>query len=132
MRGALARSLAQSIGICWGLAAVDWIFADAHVAIAIVNVVTLSCVAVDVASELRFRQRHGALAPVWPVHRLYVLQGLLGAFEAAAIPAFPRGRHYRTLWNFMAPFAPVDIFVPVEHSVRANEVLRQAGMLPPD
>jgi hypothetical protein len=131
VRGAFARSLAQSIGICWGLAAVDWVCADAGMTIAIVNVVILSCVAMDVVSELRFRHRHGALVPVWPVHRLYQLQGLLGAFDAAAIPAFPRGRHYRTLWNFMAPFVPVDILVPVEHAARASEVLRQAGMLPP-
>ena len=132
VRGAFARSLAQSIGICWGLAAVDWVCADAGMTIAILNVVILSCVAMDVVSELRFRQRHGALAPVWPVHRLYQLQGLLGAFDAAAIPAFPRGRHYRTLWNFTAPFVPVDILVPVEHAARASEVLREQAMLPPD
>jgi hypothetical protein len=113
------------------LAAVDWLCADAGVPIQIVNLVILSCVAMDVVSELRFRHRHGALVPVWPVHRLYQLQGLLGAFDAASIPAFPRGRHYRTLWNYMAPFVPVDILVPTEHAARASEVLRQAGLPPP-
>jgi hypothetical protein len=123
VRSAFARSLAQSIVMCWGLAAVEWMCADAGLAISIMTVVILSCVAMDIAGELRFRRRHGELVAVWPVHRLYTLQGLLSALEAAEIPAFPRCRHYRTLWNFLAPYAPVDIFVPAALAEKAHATL---------
>jgi hypothetical protein len=123
VRSAFARSLAQSIVICWGLAAVSWMCADAGLAISILGLVILSCVAMDVVGELRFRGRHGELVAVWPVHRLYTLQGLLSSLEAAEIPAFPRCRHYRTLWNFLAPYAPVDIFVPAAHADQAQAIL---------
>jgi len=123
VRGAFARSLAQSLGICWGLVAVDWVWADAQLRIAAVNLAIIVCVASDVASELRFRRRRGALAAVWPVHRLYLLQGMLNALQAAGIPAFPRGRRFRTLWNFLTPYAPVDILVQAEHAERARAIL---------
>jgi hypothetical protein len=120
---AFARSLALSVVVCWGLAAVEWLCADAKLAVSVVNLAVLACVAADVVGELRFRQRHGALARVWPVHRLYVLQSMLSALAAAGIPAFPRGRRHRTLWNFLAPFVPVDILVPVEQADRARTIV---------
>ncbi len=123
VRSAFARSLAQSIVICWGLAAVSWMCADAGLAISILGLVILSCVAMDIAGELRFRRQHGELVAVWPVHRLYTLQGLLYALEAVEIPSFPRCRHYRTLWNFLAPYAPVDIFVPAAQAEKAHAIL---------
>ena len=124
MRTAYGSALAWALIVCWALTAADWFCADAQLDLSVVNLTTLACVGTDIAGELRFRQRHGALAPVWPVHRLYVLPGMLEALETAGIPAFPRGRHYRTLWNFLAPFTPVDILVPVQHQTRAEEILR--------
>ena len=123
VRIAFARSLAQSVAVCWGLAAVDWLCADAKLSVSVLNLTVVACVAMDVADELRFRQRHGAVVRVWPVHRLYVLQGMLNALEVAGIPAFPRGRRYRTLWNFFAPYVPVDILVPVEQADRARGIV---------
>jgi hypothetical protein len=123
VRAAFARSLAQSVVVCWGLAAVDWLCADAKLAVSVLDLTVMACVAVDVADEVRFRQGHGALARAWPVHRLYVLQGMLNALEAAGIPAFPRGRRYRTLWNFFAPYVPVDILVPAEQADRARAIV---------
>ena len=48
---------------------------------------------------------------------------MLKALSAAGIPAFPRGRRHRTLWNFFAPFVPVEILVPIEHAPRAEALL---------
>jgi hypothetical protein len=123
VRAAFARSLAWSLAICWGLMAAEWICADSRLTIRVVNLTVVACVVMDVVGELRFRYAHGAVAGVWPVHRLYTLPGLLKALESAGIPAFPRGRRHRTLWNFLAPFVPVDILVPVEHANRAEAIL---------
>jgi len=103
--------------------AAEWMCADAKLTIRVVELTVIACVVMDVAGELKFRYAHGAVAGVWPVHRLYTLPGLLNALDAAGIPAFPRGRHYRTLWNFFAPMVPVDILVPVEHANRAEAIL---------
>jgi hypothetical protein len=48
----------------------------------------------------------------------------LKALETAGIPAFARGRRYRTLWNFVAPFVPVDILVPAAHAGAAEAIVR--------
>jgi hypothetical protein len=77
----------------------------------------------DVADEVRFRGQNGALARVWPVHRLYLLPVMLKALETAGIPAFARARRNRTLWNFFAPWYPVDILVPVDRASRAEAIL---------
>jgi hypothetical protein len=124
IRAAFARALNLSVVVCWGLLAIEWTCADAGLVVSAVDVAWLCCVVADVAGELRFRSQQGAVVGVWPVHRVYVLRALLEALDAAGIPAFPRGRHHRTLWNFFAPFVPVDILVPVAHAERAEAILR--------
>ena len=57
------------------------------------------------------------------MHRLYLLPIMLKALEAEGIPAFARGRRNRTLWNFFAPWVPVDILVPVDRASRAEAIL---------
>jgi len=123
VRSAFARGLAWSLAVCWALAAADWLCAEAKLVFSVVNLTVIACVVMDVAGELRFRSRHGALAPVWPVHRLYILSGMLQALEAAGIPAYARARRHRTLWSFLMPYVPVDILVPMAFAQRAEEIL---------
>jgi hypothetical protein len=124
VRAAFARSLALALAICWVVMAVEWFCADADLAISVVSLTVIACVVVDVAAEIGFRHRHGALIPLRPVHRLFMLPVLLKALETAGIPAFARGRRYRTLWNFVAPFVPVDILVPAAHAGAAEAIVR--------
>ena len=104
--------------------AVEWFCADADLAISVISLAVIACVVVDVAAEIGFRYRHGALIPLLPVHRLFMLPVLLKALETAGIPAFARGRRYRTLWNCVAPFVPVDILVPAAHAGAAEAIVR--------
>ena len=127
---AFARSLAGSLAVCWGLMGVQWICADAALTVQLLNLVVIACVALDIAEELRFRLRNGALARVWPGHRLYVLPFMLKALEAEGIPAFTRCRRHRTLWNFLTPYLPVEILVPVAHAIRAEAILRPLSGVP--
>jgi hypothetical protein len=130
-RAAFARALGVALIVCGGLLAVQWFCADAGVSLSLIGATLIACVVADVVGELRFRARQGAVAGVWPVHRLYLLTPLLAALDAAGIPAFPRARCYRTLWNFFAPFAPVEILVPVGDAIRAEAILRPlAGEAP--
>jgi hypothetical protein len=131
VRAAVARALSAALVTCCGLLAIDWFCDDDHLEINLIGVMLIACVAADVVGELRFRGRHGPLAGAWPVHRLYVLTPLLRALDAAGIPAFPRARHYRTLWNFFAPFAPVEILVPAGDVGRAEAILRPLAADPP-
>ena len=124
VQAAFARSLAWSLVVCWALTGADWLCADAELTISVVDVTLIAAVVMDVAGEVKFRLRHGGLAHVWPVHRLYVLPGMLKALQAAGIPAYPRGRHHRTLWSFFVPYVPVEILVPVEHAPRAAAIVQ--------
>ncbi len=130
-RAAFARALGVALIVCCGLLAVQWFCVDAGVSLSLVGATLTACVVVDIVGELRFRARHGAVAGVWPVHRLYLLTPLLTALDAAGIPAFPRARCYRTLWNFFAPFAPVEILVPVGDAIRAEAILRPLAVEAP-
>ena len=127
---AFARSLAWSLAICWSLMGIQWVCLDAKLEVQLVNLVVIACVAMDIAEEVRFRSRNGALARVWPVHRLYVLPFMLKALQAEGIPAFPRCRRHRTLWSFFMPYLPVEILVPVDHASRAEAILRPLSGTP--
>jgi hypothetical protein len=124
VRAAFSRALALALGTCWGLLAIEWYLSDVHLKVGLIGPTLIACVVADVVGELGFRSRHGALAAAWPVHRLYLLTPLLRALDAAGIAAFPRARHYRTLWNFFAPFAPVEILVPIAEVRRTEAILR--------
>lgn len=124
VRAAFARSLALALAICWGMTAIEWICADAHLKVTVVSLTMVACAVMDVVDEIRFRLRHGPLVPAWPVHRLFVLPVMLDALKAAEIPAFARARHVRTLWNFFAPYVPVDILVPADQLAPAETILR--------
>lgn len=127
---AFARSLAWSLAVCWSLLGVQWVCLDAKLDVQLVNLVVIACVAMDIGEEVRFRSRNGALARVWPVHRLYLLPFMLKALEAAGIPAFPRCRRHRTLWSFFTPYLPVDILVPVADASHAEAILRPLSGAP--
>jgi hypothetical protein len=129
VRAAFARSLAMALAICWGMTALEWKIADSHLNVSVVSLTMIACVVTDVVEEIRFRLKHGAVVAAWPVHRLFVLPVMLDALKAARIPAFPRSRHYRTLLNFFAPYAPVDILVPADQLAPAETILRaRSGM----
>jgi preprotein translocase subunit SecY len=134
VRVAFVRSLVWSLAVCWGLMAVTWVCLDAGLHVNLIGLVVIACVVADVADEVRFRRGHGALARAWPVHRLYLLPIMLKALAAAGIPGFARARRHRTLWNFMAPWLPVDILVPADQAGRAEAILRPlavpAGIAP--
>jgi len=127
---AFVRSLAWSLAVCWSLMGAEWVCVDARLDVQLVNLVVIACVAMDIGEEVLFRSRHGALARVWPVHRLYVLPFMLKALQAAGIPALPRCRRHRTLWSFFTPYLPVEILVPVDHASRAEVILRALSGTP--
>jgi hypothetical protein len=123
VRGAFARALAWSLALAGALVAVEWLCADALLVVNLLPITGIACVTMDVAGELAFRHRHGALVGVWPVHRLYTLDGMLAALEAAGVPAYPRARRVRTLWNYFLPLVPVEILAPAPDRERAHAVL---------
>jgi hypothetical protein len=83
----------------------------------------VTAVILDLVAEWRFRRRHGALVPVWPLHRLYAVDPALDLLHAAGIPAHPRSVHARTLLQFFAPYLPVDLLVPEADAARARALL---------
>lgn len=129
VRAAFARSLAMALAICWLMTGIEWTCADAGLAVTVGGLTMISCVVMDVVDELQFRRRHGPLVPAWPVHRLFVLPVMLKALEEAGIPAFARARRFRTIQNFFAPYAPVDVLVPADQLAPAEMILRaRSGM----
>jgi len=127
-RRPVRSALVSSVAICLAVTGLGWWYADARLAIDLLSIVSLGCLAADVLGELRFRRAHGALAPIRPVHRLWALPDLLEMLAVAGIPAYPRARHYRTLWSYFTPLVPVDILVPV---ARAEAALGIVGAWQP-
>jgi hypothetical protein len=48
---------------------------------------------------------------------------MLAALEQAGIPAYPRARRVRTLWNYLLPLVPVEILVPAPDRERAHALI---------
>ena len=93
------------------------LIAPAHVA--------LGALALDLVDTWRWKSANPTGVPVWPVHRLYVVDGLVAALEEADIPVHARGQRYRSLLHFFGPYAPVQVMVPAEHAERAVAIIEE-------
>lgn len=80
----------------------------------LVAVAIVLAVAADLRAEARARALTPALTCARPFHRVYAVAPALDALAAAGISAFARAMHYRGLFHFFAPWAPVEILVPPE------------------
>ena len=78
----------------------------------------------DVMREARMRAAHPDLVSVWPLHALYAIEPVVDALGAAGIPAHPRGVHFRSLFQFFAPYLPVEILVPRASAEEAERIVR--------
>lgn len=79
----------------------------------------------DVLREARMRATHSDLVSVWPLHALYAIEPVVDALGAAGIPAHPRGVHFRSLFQFFAPYLPVEILVPRASADEAERIVRE-------
>jgi hypothetical protein len=78
-------------------------------------------VAWDLGAELRARTA-SALVAARPLHRVYAVEPVLEALQAAGIQGFARARRYRSLFHFFAPYAPIEILVPPERAAEADAI----------
>jgi hypothetical protein len=85
-------------------------------------------VARDLRAEARARAGGAALVSAWPLHQVYAVEPVCDALARAGIAAHGRGRRYRVLFHFFAPYAPIEILVPAERAGEAEAVCsRVAG-----
>jgi preprotein translocase subunit SecY len=122
-KAALRRAFWRSLPFLAALAVVGTLAVVGRLALNVMMLTVIACVAVDVGSELRFRRLHGALAPAWPVHRLYAVGPALAALSNASVPAFPRALRHATLLSFFGPYVPVEILVPATRLDEAQSLL---------
>lgn len=116
-------SLRFSVGSNLALAGLGVLAAWAGLFFPVITVVVLTAIAKDLAGEARFGREHGALASAGSLQRLYLVEPALSVLEDEGIPAHPRALSHRTLWQFFAPWLPVELLVPVEHEARARALL---------
>lgn len=90
---------------------------------AVAKLATLAAVALDLGAEWRARRTLGPLSRAWCLHRTYAVAPALAALEREGIPAFARSRHLRTLFPFLASWAPIDLLVPPHDVERARAYL---------
>jgi hypothetical protein len=98
-------------------------------------------VVMDLAAEARARRGFGPLVPVFPLHRVYAVEPALAALGQAGIPAVARARYFRALFQFFAPFSPIELLVPPERAEEAARICApiacpeaspSAGATPPE
>jgi hypothetical protein len=122
-RAAFQRALLGTLAFLGALAFVAWLDNGVKLAADAGTLLVITCAALDVAGELRFRGAHGDVAIVTAEHRLYAVGPELAALEAAGIACFPRALRHRTLLAFWGPYLPVEILVPRSQAVDARAVL---------
>jgi hypothetical protein len=86
-------------------------------------IIMVTAIGMDLMAEWRARCQHSDLVPVWPLHRVQATDLALSALRGAGIAAHARGRYFRALFHFFAPFVAIEILVPSAHADRARDIL---------
>jgi hypothetical protein len=82
----------------------------------------------DLQAEVRARAGSASLVTARSLHRVYAVEPALEALAAAGIAGFARTRHYRALFHFFAPYAPIEILVSPERRVEAEAICARIVM----
>jgi hypothetical protein len=123
LRSANARSFALAVGVSAFPVVASGVDVPAALPIgSLLSAFIVAAVTKDVWAEAAARERHPVLASAWPVHRVDAVDPVLAALSRAGIPAHARSRQYRVLFHVFAPYAPIEIFVPVERVADAEVV----------
>jgi preprotein translocase subunit SecY len=127
VRRVLAVANRRSLVMVMGVALVPTAAALLEAPIAIgtdvlFSVAVVIAVALDLEAEARARAAGGALASARPLHRVYAVEPVLQALAAAGITASARARHFRALFHFFAPYAPIEILVPQDRVPEAEAI----------
>lgn len=123
LRSAHARSLALVAGIAaLPIVAEELGAGDVPAYDLIVGALVAVAVARDLLGEWQARREGPALVAIRPLQRVYAVEPVLRALAAAGITAHARSRHYRSLFHFFAPYAPIEILVQPERAAEADEI----------
>ncbi len=128
VRAALARANRRSAAFVLGLAVLASLM-NIVVASALA-VVVIVAVVLDLADEARARKSGSPSVPAWALHRVWAVEPVLAALSAAGIPAWTRARHFRALFHFFAPYAPIELHVPVERAADAAAICERIAADP--
>lgn len=82
----------------------------------------LVAVVLDLRAELSARRQAGPFDVAASPQRVYAVDPILRALATAGITGFARTLHYRALFQFFAPYAPVEILVPQERKDEAEAI----------
>jgi hypothetical protein len=87
--------------------------------------VAMVAILMDLSAEWRFRAAEPDAVPVWPLHRVALVEVALEALRKSGIPAHPRGAHHRALMHFFGPYVPIDLLVPTARAREAQQILSE-------
>lgn len=128
VRSALARANRRSAAFVLGLAVLASLM---HLVVAsALAVVIIAAVALDLADEARARKSGSPCVPAWALHRVWAVEPVLASLSVAGIPAWTRARHFRALFHFFAPYAPIELHVPVERAAEAAAICERIAADP--
>lgn len=82
---------------------------------------------VDVAAEIRARARLGELTTLVSEQRTDAADALAARLRAAGIEVHLRALHHRTMLQWLGPYVPVEVMVPVAEEDAARAVLAGRG-----
>jgi hypothetical protein len=119
---ALSVVVLTALGVM-SLIAIPYVWRPAVLSVLVIGSVT--AVLLDAVAEWRARRR-ADLVGVWPIHQVGMVEAAAQVLARAGITPHLRSRHYRTLFGFFAPWAPVEVMVPRERAGEAVTILKDA------
>lgn len=82
---------------------------------------------VDLVAEIRARARLGELTTLVSEQRIDAADALAARLRAAGIDVHLRALHHRTMLQWLGPYVPVEVMVPVAEEDAARAVLAGLG-----
>lgn len=96
---------------------------DLGLATVLVPLLVAVAVLADIVQEAAMRTANGGLVQVAAFQTVWEADSAASQLEHRNVPVLIRGVHFRSMYHFFAPYAPVDLMVPRHAAAEATALL---------
>jgi len=92
-----------------------------------------TAITMDLVAEWRAFRRRDDLVPIWPLHQVQRVAGIVDALTRNGIDVHTRSLYWRSTLHFFGPHVPIVLMVPAARRDEAIAIVRaQVGLAPPE